>query len=178
MNSKIVGAALGLIGIGLLVYVVWHVAISGSTAERGNPSDKPVMCTLDAMQCPDGSWVGRSGPNCEFMCPHGQLSPSSPVTVSLKLNERATPIAESITLLQVIEDSRCPQDVECIQAGTVRVRTRLESGMGTATETFTLGNTITTETEAFTFVAVSPATQSGRVLAPGDYRFVFTVVRR
>lgn len=26
------------------------------------------MCTMDAMQCPDGSWVGRSGPRCEFVC--------------------------------------------------------------------------------------------------------------
>jgi len=28
-----------------------------------------VACTEDAMQCPDGSWVGRTGPNCEFVCP-------------------------------------------------------------------------------------------------------------
>ncbi|MBP6924461.1 MAG: hypothetical protein KBB78_02745 [Candidatus Pacebacteria bacterium] len=28
-----------------------------------------IACTLDAMQCPDGSYVGRSGPNCEFVCP-------------------------------------------------------------------------------------------------------------
>jgi hypothetical protein len=26
-------------------------------------------CTNEAMQCPDGSSVGRSGPNCEFVCP-------------------------------------------------------------------------------------------------------------
>jgi len=26
-------------------------------------------CTADARQCPDGSWVGRSGPNCQFVCP-------------------------------------------------------------------------------------------------------------
>jgi hypothetical protein len=30
---------------------------------------KPVACTMDAKQCPDGSYVGRSGPNCEFVCP-------------------------------------------------------------------------------------------------------------
>ena len=24
------------------------------------------MCTQEAKQCPDGSWVGRSGPNCEY----------------------------------------------------------------------------------------------------------------
>jgi hypothetical protein len=28
-----------------------------------------VACTEEAKQCPDGSWVGRSGPRCEFICP-------------------------------------------------------------------------------------------------------------
>ncbi len=29
-----------------------------------------VMCTMDARGCPDGSYVSRSGPNCEFApCP-------------------------------------------------------------------------------------------------------------
>ena len=31
--------------------------------------EEPVICTMDAFQCPDGSWVGRTGPNCEFVCP-------------------------------------------------------------------------------------------------------------
>jgi len=31
---------------------------------------KEVQCTLEAFQCPDGSYVGRTGPNCEFApCP-------------------------------------------------------------------------------------------------------------
>lgn len=30
----------------------------------------PIACTMDAMQCPDGSYVGRSGQKCEFTkCP-------------------------------------------------------------------------------------------------------------
>ena len=29
----------------------------------------PVSCTADARQCPDGSYVGRTGPKCEFVCP-------------------------------------------------------------------------------------------------------------
>ena len=28
-----------------------------------------VYCTADAMQCPDGTYVGRSGPECKFVCP-------------------------------------------------------------------------------------------------------------
>lgn len=30
----------------------------------------PVACTMDAMECPDGSFVGRVGPDCQFaQCP-------------------------------------------------------------------------------------------------------------
>lgn len=33
-------------------------------------SEDPVMCTLEAKLCPDGSYVGRTGPKCEFsLCP-------------------------------------------------------------------------------------------------------------
>jgi len=31
---------------------------------------KPAACTMEAKLCPDGTAVGRSGPNCEFApCP-------------------------------------------------------------------------------------------------------------
>lgn len=33
------------------------------------PQQETVFCTADAMQCPDGTFVGRTGPNCEFVCP-------------------------------------------------------------------------------------------------------------
>ena len=33
------------------------------------PSIPTPICTADAKQCSDGSFVGRSGPNCEFICP-------------------------------------------------------------------------------------------------------------
>jgi len=41
---------------------------------------EPVFCTMDAMMCPDGSYVGRTGPNCEFAaCPVTETAPSEPV---------------------------------------------------------------------------------------------------
>ena len=37
-------------------------------------AEKPVACTQEARLCPDGSYVGRTGPNCEFaLCPHEDL---------------------------------------------------------------------------------------------------------
>lgn len=32
-------------------------------------TSEPVICTADAQMCSDGSWVGRTGPKCEFICP-------------------------------------------------------------------------------------------------------------
>jgi len=36
------------------------------------PSKTQTICTQDAKLCPDGSYVGRSGPNCEFKTCPGQ----------------------------------------------------------------------------------------------------------
>jgi putative hemolysin len=39
---------------------------------------QPAACTMEARICPDGSTVGRSGPNCEFAeCPAGIANPAS-----------------------------------------------------------------------------------------------------
>ena len=59
-------AVLGLAALGLLGAGTWYLA---ATPPPAGPGDGWVACTADAMQCPDGSWVGRTGPNCEFICP-------------------------------------------------------------------------------------------------------------
>lgn len=52
-----------------------YSAASGGYGANGCPLPStcvPIqtgVCTADAMQCTDGSWVGRTGPNCEFICP-------------------------------------------------------------------------------------------------------------
>jgi hypothetical protein len=43
-------------------------------AEYKNPNE-PVACTMEAKLCPDGSYVSRTGPNCEFeSCPTNAAS--------------------------------------------------------------------------------------------------------
>lgn len=40
------------------------------TQPAPQPQPAPVVCTQDAMQCPDGSYVGRVAPSCQFAaCP-------------------------------------------------------------------------------------------------------------
>ena len=52
--------------LGALMYIYNPVP-----AEYKNPNEKePTACTMEARLCPDGSYVGRTGPNCEFTpCP-------------------------------------------------------------------------------------------------------------
>jgi len=41
-----------------------------STEPPKSIAPKGTMCTMEVRECPDGSYVGRSGPNCEFeSCP-------------------------------------------------------------------------------------------------------------
>ncbi len=53
------------------------------------PEEGPTMCTMDAKECPDGSYVGRVGPDCAFaacpaMPPNGG---SEPVVCSEEMSE-------------------------------------------------------------------------------------------
>lgn len=34
------------------------------------PKCEAIACTMDAMMCPDGTYVGRSAPDCKFVCPN------------------------------------------------------------------------------------------------------------
>lgn len=46
--------------------------IPTDTSLKTYPTQGPIrqkVCTQDAMQCSNGVWVGRTGPNCEFICP-------------------------------------------------------------------------------------------------------------
>ncbi|MCY1060413.1 hypothetical protein [Nannocystis sp. SCPEA4] len=44
--------------------------VSACAGKSNPPADEPKACTMEAKICPDGSAVGRTGPNCEFApCP-------------------------------------------------------------------------------------------------------------
>lgn len=55
-----VAAVLLAVGVAVLAWV---------SSSEPKPTE-PVYCTQDAKICPDGSYVGRIGPKCEFApCP-------------------------------------------------------------------------------------------------------------
>jgi hypothetical protein len=71
-----------IIAIGLFLVVLWTLTLLYVTysipqllemAKEGQSfsvSKEHKACTEEAKMCPDGSYVGRTGPNCEFSaCP-------------------------------------------------------------------------------------------------------------
>lgn len=67
---------------GVIVLAFVGVGAIYFSAKRAH-APGPVACTAEAMQCPDGSYVGRTGPNCEFVCPTATTSVSTTGTTTI-----------------------------------------------------------------------------------------------
>lgn len=66
MKHNVAWAFLGA-GFALLAVLVYFSFKDSPLLENG---EEGVACTMEAKICPDGSSVGRQGPNCEFSpCP-------------------------------------------------------------------------------------------------------------
>lgn len=60
-------------------------------AVDNTPDDAMVMCTMEAKQCPDGSYVGRGGPKCEFAaCPSTGAAINNPIVIGSGMQVPAT----------------------------------------------------------------------------------------
>ncbi|MDB5188083.1 MAG: hypothetical protein JWO50_603 [Candidatus Kaiserbacteria bacterium] len=139
-------------------------------------SEQPTACFADAKICPDGSAVGRVGPNCEFAaCPSVNATSS---TVHTTVGQKVTGLGVTITPIEVVEDSRCPANVNCIWAGTVKVRTKITSAMGTSEMVLELGVPTTTEAEIVTLTEVTPQKVPQETIPISSYRFVFTITKK
>jgi len=104
--------------------------------------------------------------------------PDAAGTYVTHINESATRDGITATPVAIVEDSRCPVDVQCIQAGTVKVAVKFAYGVFSITRTLTLGQMISGDGFTGGLVAVSPDKHEGQDLAPGDYILTFTVAKQ
>jgi hypothetical protein len=81
ISKKWILIILVLLGLAAIAGVGGYLFMNQSkTAEAPIPTiaPQPVACTQDAKQCPDGSYVSRQGPKCEFApCPTATASTSA-----------------------------------------------------------------------------------------------------
>ncbi len=160
----------------LLVIVGVAVFTTRPKPNGGLPPPEQTICTQDALHCPDGTYVGRTGPNCEFAACPGVPSNQDVATVAMRLGEKVTVSGIIITPTELVLDSRCPADVMCIQAGTVVVKLRLESGSAQISN-LELGKSLSFAGKSVTFTSVMPVKNSKTTLLPSDYGFKFEVTK-
>lgn len=136
----------------------------------GLGGEDTIACTMEAKMCPDGSYVGRSGPKCEFTeCPKAE-TPEGKVA---SLNQRILNNGVYITPLEVSEDSRCPEDVQCVWAGRVLLKARLERN--DVTKEVIFSNSVVFEGKTTTLADVRPNNNTKKPINQSDYRFTFIV---
>ena len=225
-----------------LLAVLLFIAVGITFFVKGRVSEpEQVFCTMEALICPDGSYVGRTGPKCAFTaCPNQRsftgilkqdsngfrLITAAPkeainsATYAMPLNikvsnvlsefidknvevrgtftegsrlqveslKAATPdniigVGETkyvdgikITLNKIVSDSRCPLDVQCIQAGWVTANVTLLSD----TDEETLDMSSNKPPKAFdsfqvSMIEVRPIRISTLMPTPDSYKIVFKV---
>ncbi len=156
-----------------LVFIL-GAGIYGFYNSRSNPESEQIVCTMEAKICPDGTAVGRSGPQCQF-----EECPTIKETTKAKIDEKIFNKGVYITPKQVISDSRCPKDVQCIWAGELKVRVLLRnSGITNPVEKeldITMGTPAMFDGKTVTLSNAEPAPDSKVSIEPSDYIFEFQV---
>lgn len=96
---------------------------------------------------------------------------------TLGLGETGAFSSISITPTEVVEDSRCPSKVQCIQAGTVRVRIASKVSTGASFESVVkLGDApVTVGGFSVSLSATDPYPQTPGSIEKSAYRFTFQV---
>ena len=118
-----------IIVIVLIALVVGVVFIFGVGKKAEAPlgevpvqiDNNQVVCTMDAKLCPDGSYVGRTGPKCEFTtCPSANDTITSAVkefTVSGTSGGNASGFGSVEVAVSVLTPSVCVASSICMLVG-------------------------------------------------------------
>lgn len=96
--------------------------------------------------------------------------------VTLAIGQEGSFDLLSITLNKLVQDSRCPIDVQCIQAGSITVSATLSDGVKTETKDFSSD----TEPQVFGtykiyIKSVEPTKESKKEITSADYKITFNV---
>lgn len=99
-------------------------------------------------------------------------------TIKIQLGKTKSALGVFITPERILEDSRCPVDVQCIQAGQVRLSATIKSKAKASKIEFKSDAKVTFENFEITLVDVKPVTHSGKKIASKDYIFTFAIKKK
>jgi hypothetical protein len=165
MNKTLAIGIVAALAIVLVFFALYTPASAPDTAtpDQGTDVPSPIPATPTPTPPPVGGSTGT-------VLPYGN--------VTVKLGQLAQFKDISIKPISIEEDSRCPSDVQCIQAGTVRVKLEVASALGKSTSIVKLDQEFTTEGEAITLTNVLPGKNSKVTIHPSDYSLTFNVIKQ
>lgn len=136
------------------------------------------MNNQKAPSAPGDSWIEPTSN------PHGTSTKETLTTGNVaKLGEKILLNNVYLTPLEVVSDDRCPSDVQCVTAGTIKVKTKIEyfgdvTNSKTMTETLELGKTFYPSATYISLIKVTPQPNSKTTIQKTDYKFEFIVGTR
>jgi hypothetical protein len=87
---------------------------------------------------------------------------------------QGVPVADfEVMPQQVLEDSRCPTGVQCIWAGQLRLRVRIDFADSVISRDLTLGEPQAVGAGMLTLTEANPHPEKDKTIYPEDYRFGF-----
>jgi len=238
--NKYISVGVGCILLGAIGWFIWQAVLNTNDGEDVSGAN---TCTMEALICPDGSLVGRSGPACAMeACPtmdfiegelvvrdggywlitaspeeameatyilplqelgdsssslvgqqvrvQGTFSEGNTLTVSMievlsgektvgtvGVGETVFINGVKITLLEVLQDNRCPSDAQCIEGGGITASFTLVSDTDTVTRNIA-SDEVPTPFDAYTIEIeeIAPARMSAGDPAQSDYKLTLRVV--
>ena len=104
-------------------------------------------------------------------CADGRFAPLEGMPAAIGETVRVGPL--TATPVRLVEDSRCPLTVQCVDAGRLIVSTRIEGEAFRETVPLTLGEPYAVAGHTVTLVSGRPEKWNERRRPRNEYRFVF-----
>jgi len=148
--------------------------------ETADASNEASSTTLAAANVPASPAVTRTarpaaGSQKIQQQPTDEGYSSSDSTYTIRVGQHVSMSGITVTPIDIAEDSRCPVDAQCAQAGTVRVDVQIEGGGLSTTQSVALGQTISSLGYTAELSGIQPERMTGQALSPSDYFLTFTV---
>lgn len=160
-----IGAGTGLIIVAALgTYAIAHVAMRAAPL----PAVPQVATTT-------GEMIATSTPEAPSGSVRAPLTqPRTGGTDTLSVGEKASFTGVTVSPTRIVEDSRCPLGVMCIQAGKLTVSFNVETQKGSDSVSIDLGSKATVLGYVISFDGAEPVKRRDQTISDSDYRITFS----
>lgn len=98
--------------------------------------------------------------------------PAGPLSLSgVRVGQTVSLAGRKVTVLKVLEDSRCPVEVDCVWSGQVTLHLRVERAGKTSLGSLGTYKPLPVAGGELELVDTLPERSEARALSPADYRF-------